>query len=196
MERAIIGAGGFAREVKSYLKIDNIKMFVDDYYWEENNKNILPLIHFDPLKYKVVIAIGDPTQRKNVLEKLPKNTKFFTFIHPTVVLDEGTVEIGEGTIICPYCVLTSDIKVGKHCHFNLLSTVGHDTVISDFATTAPGAKISGNCKLGECVYMGTNSSIKEKINICDDVTIGANACVVKDIFLKGTYVGVPAKLNK
>jgi acetyltransferase-like isoleucine patch superfamily enzyme len=39
----------------------------------------------------------------------------------------------------------------------------------------------------------TNSSTVEDITICDDVTIGAGACVSKDIIDNGIYVGVPAK---
>jgi serine acetyltransferase len=50
--------------------------------------------------------------------------------------------------------------------------------------------------LGEEVYMGTNSSIKEKIQICSDVIIGSNATVVKNIITGGTYAGVPVKKIK
>ena len=194
--KALIGSGGFAMEVKSYLGIKDIKMFVDDSYWEENSSNIYPLSDFDSSKYKVVIAIGDPTVRKKMVDKLPKTTEFFTFIHPTAIINFDTVQIGYGTIICPYCVLTTNIQVGNHCHFNLATTIGHDSVISNFVTTAPGVKISGNSNLGENVYLGTNSSVKEKITICNNVTIGMNAAVVKNIKDSGTYVGVPAILKK
>jgi len=55
---------------------------------------------------------------------------------------------------------------------------------------------AGSCKIGDCVYFGTTSCVKEKITICSDVTIGMMAGVVKDISVSGTYVGVPAKLIK
>ena len=60
----------------------------------------------------------------------------------------------------------------------------------------PNAVVSGNCNIGNCVYIGTNSTIKEKLNICNNVTIGLNAGVVKDIKEPGTYVGTPAKKIK
>jgi serine acetyltransferase len=60
----------------------------------------------------------------------------------------------------------------------------------------PGAIVSGNVILGESVYMGTNSSIKEKIQVCSNVTIGSNATVIKNIIIGGTYVGVPVKKIK
>ena len=79
---------------------------------------------------------------------------------------------------------------------NLLTTIGHDVVVGDYFTTAPGAKISGNCNLGEKVYVGTNASIREKLTIVDDVTIGLNSGVVKSIFEQGVYGGTPAKKLK
>ena len=60
----------------------------------------------------------------------------------------------------------------------------------------PGSIVSGNVRIAESVYMGSNSSIKEKISICSDVIIGSNATVVKNIITSGTYVGVPAKFLK
>ena len=60
----------------------------------------------------------------------------------------------------------------------------------------PGAIVSGNVKIYDMVYMGTNSSIKEKISIHSLTTIGSNAAVVKHIEIPGTYVGVPAKRIK
>ena len=43
--------------------------------------------------------------------------------------------------------------------------------------------------LGNKVYLGTNSCIREKISICDDVTIGLSTGIVKNITESGVYVG-------
>jgi UDP-3-O-[3-hydroxymyristoyl] glucosamine N-acyltransferase len=43
--------------------------------------------------------------------------------------------------------------------------------------------------------LGTNSSIKEKLFINDDVVIGLNSGVVNNITKPGVYVGTPAKLK-
>lgn len=196
MKKAIIGAGGFAREVfwsLPTLERLNTKFFVNDEYYKEGDNSILPLSLFDPEEYEVVVAIGDPTIRFNVVKNLPKETKYFTHIHPSVEILDPNIQIGEGSIICAGCILTTNIKIGKHNHLNLQTTIGHDTIIGDFFTTAPGSKISGNCLIGERVYIGTNSSIREKITICDDVTIGLNSGVVKNITNPGVYVGTPIK---
>lgn len=199
MKKGIIGAGGFGREVYYSLDLNeqiNTVFFVNDEYWYENDDKILPLSKFKTKEYEVIVAVGNPKDRKKIIESLPTETKFFTHIHNSVIILNKSVEIGEGSIICAGTILTTNIKIGKHCHLNLQSTIGHNTVIGDYFTTAPGVKISGNCNIGNCVYFGTNSSVREKIIICDNVTVGLNAGVVKDINESGTYVGVPVKKIK
>lgn len=192
MKRALIGAGGFAKEIKAQMGDSEMKCFVDDKFWKVNNENIYPLSKLCIEEYEVLVTIGDPKERFNLIKRLPIETKYFTFIHPSSLIFSD-IEIGEGSIICAGCILTTNIKIGKYTHLNLHTTIGHDCIIGDYFTTAPGSKISGNCTIGDNVYLGTNSSIRQKINICNDVTIGLNAGVVKDIVESGTYVGVPAK---
>jgi sugar O-acyltransferase (sialic acid O-acetyltransferase NeuD family) len=196
MKKALIGAGGFANEVKAHIGDFDITCFVDDIYYTQNQYNIKPLSEFNVDEYEVLVCIGDSLLRKNIIEKLPVNTRYFSFIHPTAQILGNDVHIGEGSIICAGTIITTNIKIGKHCHLNLQTTIGHDCKIGDFFTTAPGAKISGNCDIGECVYIGTNASIRQKINICDNVTIGLNSGVVKNITQSGIYGGTPCKFLK
>jgi sugar O-acyltransferase (sialic acid O-acetyltransferase NeuD family) len=195
MKKGIIGAGGFGREVYwslSLMERVNTVFFVDDKYWDGSNSLILPLSKFDPNEYKVVVAVGNPKDRFDIIERLPKETKYFTHIHSSVQILGDEVEIGEGSIICAGTIITTNVKIGKHAHLNLQTTVGHDCKIGDYFTTAPGVKISGNCKIHDLVYVGTNASIKEKISIHSLVTIGLNSGVVKHIEESGVYVGTPA----
>jgi UDP-3-O-[3-hydroxymyristoyl] glucosamine N-acyltransferase len=60
----------------------------------------------------------------------------------------------------------------------------------------PGSIVSGNVKIYDLVYLGTNSSIKEKLSIHSLTTIGLNSGVVKHIDEPGIYVGSPAKKIK
>jgi UDP-3-O-[3-hydroxymyristoyl] glucosamine N-acyltransferase len=77
-----------------------------------------------------------------------------------------------------------------------MNQIGHDCQIGDFISMMPGSIISGNCILGNRVYIGSNSSVKEKIYICDDVTIGLVSGVVKNITESGVYGGVPVSKIK
>lgn len=201
----IYGTGGFGREVLACLtdiyattdyKVEEIAVFmVADKYYTEPKLMGLPVIKesdFSPELYEVVVAIGDPQTRRRVVEGLPKETKYTSIIHPSAVISKW-VEVGEGSIITAGTILTCNIKIGRHAHLNLHTTIGHDCVIGNYFTTAPAANISGNCIFEECVYFGTNSSARQGIRISSNVTIGMGGVVVKNIEEEGVYIGNPLR---
>jgi UDP-N-acetylbacillosamine N-acetyltransferase len=83
--------------------------------------------------------------------------------------------------------------IGGGGHANRANHIGHDTQIGSYLSMMPGAIISGNCRIYDCVYIGTNVSVRENISIHSLSTVGMNAAVVKPIEQPGIYVGVPAK---
>ncbi|MEM9990700.1 MAG: NeuD/PglB/VioB family sugar acetyltransferase [Bacteroidota bacterium] len=200
----VVGTGGFAREILCLAtdlgRYDDFHGFVEpDDIWEKRwrgksimGKAVYPQSSFDENKYTAIIGIGNPAIRKKVTSQLPANTKYENLIHPSVVISQW-VTLEEGTVICAGCILTCNIKAGKHMQLNLHTTIGHDCIIGDFFTTAPSSNISGNCVLGDEVYFGTASATRQGISICDGVTIGMGAMVIKDIESPGVYVGIPAK---
>ena len=191
MKKALIGCGGHAREVMAQMGL-KLTCFVDEKYADENT---LHLSDFNPFKYVVMVAIADPVIRYNIVSKLPKETKYFTFVHPSALIMEN-VEIGEGSFIGAYSILTTNIKIGKHSILNRSNHIGHDTEIGDYFSAMPGAIVSGSVKIYDSVYLGTNSSVKEKVTIPSLTTIGLNSGVVDDILIPGIYGGVPAKRIK
>lgn len=192
MKLALFGKGGHAREVGAQIG-KPVTYFVDDNYVDENSH---PISSFDPEKYLMMVAVSDVNDRKRIVSELPPQTKYFTFVHPTALIMDENVEIGDGSFIGAYSIITTNVKIGQHSILNRGNQIGHDTIIGDFFSAMPGAVVSGNVIIGEQVYMGTNSSIKEKLHICSNVTIGSNGAVVKNIITGGVYVGVPVKFKK
>lgn len=188
MIKALIGNGGHAREVMAQMGI-NLTRFVDDEFWNPGDDKLLPISKFDEKTYCVIIAVGDSNDRYEISKKLPKGTTYFTFIHPTALIMDNKIEIGEGSFIGAYSILTTNIKIGKHAILNRGNHIGHDCIIGDYFSMMPGSIVSGNVNIGDKVYLGTNSSIREKINICNDVIIGLNSGITKDITESGTYFG-------
>lgn len=195
----IFGAGGFAKEVY-WLALQcerEVDAFIDlnsgGYCCD--GKRIEDESYFDPGKHNAVVAIGNPKTRKKIVDQLLNRhgDVFETLISPTANLMSNSISIGRGSVICSNCVLTCDITLGEFSQLNLSTTIGHDTKTGSFFTTAPGVHISGKVNAGECVYLGTNASTVEDISICDNVTIGAAACVSKDITENGIYIGIPAR---
>ncbi len=197
---SIFGTGGFAREVACVLhdlgRGDQIAAFHEpDEVFEPRTLlgiDVQPQSAFDPTRARAVVGIGNPAIREKVVGELPNGTTFETLVHPTAVLSQW-VSIGEGSIVCAGAVLTCQITLGRHCQLNLNTTVGHDCVLGDFCTVAPGTNISGNVELGARVDVGTQAAFRQHIRVCDDAVIGMGAVVVSNIVEPGTYVGVPAK---
>ena len=188
MKKALVGYGGHAREVMAQMGV-KLTCFVDDEYVVEGT---LPLSKFNPKKYALMVAVADSRDRFNIIQKLPKETKYFTWVHPTALIMDDNLEIGEGSFVGAYSILTTNIKICKHAILNRGNQIGHDCEIGDYFSAMPGAIVSGNVKIYNLVYLGNNSSIREKLSIHSLTTIGMNSAVVKQIEESGVYVGCPA----
>jgi len=207
----IIGAGGFAREVQDVIRNCNAAYgnnyqfmgFVDDFAPVGKYLNGFPVLGdfnwFDTPQAEGVLAtvgVGAPEVRRKLVNRLiERGVDFVTLIDPSVI-KSPFVFFGKGVVICPGVILTNNITLGDHVHLNLDCTVGHDAVMEDFTTTAPGAHINGNNLLKEGVYIGTGVNFNEKITVGEWAVIGSGACVVRDIPANTTAVGCPAKIIK
>ena len=204
---AIIGAGGFGREVKMLIDQINEKKnewelvgFFDDGIEKcqlVNEIQCLGVVEsLNDITYPlfVVLAIGEPQTKKCVFEKITnKNISYATLIHPTAILGSDSVLIGEGTIITAGVIITVNISIGKHVILNLCSTVGHDTIIGDFSSFMPSVNISGEVVINAGVYIGTGAKIINQVEIGHNTIVGAGAVVSRSLPPNCTAVGIPAK---
>lgn len=92
---------------------------------------------------------------------------------------------GPGLSIAHYgtIVVNGNARVGKNCRIQECVTIG----ATNGKTDAP--------ILGDNIFIGSGARIIGNISIADDVAIGTNAVVVKNVEEKGvTVAGVPAKV--
>lgn len=200
----IVGSGGFAQEVLYILDRQNkysaIRAFLEpDKIWESKFKDrsllgidVLPYSDLNRKNSEVYIAVGRPDIRKKITGELGEKINYPKLIDPDAKISRWS-KLGEGAIITAGCVVTTSISIGNHCHLNLNSTIGHDCQIGDFFTSAPSVNISGQCIIRNQVYFGTGAATRQGVSICNNVTVGMGAMVVKDISEVGTYIGIPAK---
>lgn len=196
---AIIGAGGFAREVLWLLEDLGLASQVAGFYetdahWQDRQVAGLPVKPTSRLDadWDAVIAVGDPVGRSEILDMLPDGMRFPTYIHPSARLGPR-IELGDGVVVCAGSILTCDIRLGRHVQLNLGTTVGHDCVFEDFVTTAPSVNISGGCTLGRHTYIGTNACLREGLVVHPGSVIGMGAVLVGQPGASGTFVGNPAR---
>jgi len=204
---AIIGAGGFGREVKMLIDQINEKSPTFEIlgFYDDNEKlpssingipflgNISNLISSTNVKY-IALGIGIPEIKKNVIKRLEKKGfKYPTLIHPTVLLGKDNVLIGKGCVICANTIITCDIQIRDFVTLNLCCTVGHDTVLNEFSSFMSSVNISGEVVIQRCVYIGTGAKIINQLEIGENTIIGAGAVVSKSLPANCTAVGIPAK---
>ena len=111
------------------------------------------------------------------------------------------VTIGEGSVICDFCMVTVDARIGRHFHANIYSYVGHDCTIGDFVTLAPRVCINGNTVVEDDVYIGTGAVIRNgapgaPIVIGKGAVVGMGAVVTRSVPPGATVVGNPARARE
>ena len=205
---AIMGCGGFAREVHWALENgrthpDGERLepvaFVD---LEAHREGLygLPVVTLDRLDRStfVICGIGGMPEIKQRVMQEAEAAGFRAC--PPVIFDDVRigrhVTLGEGTVICAGNILTVDVEVGRHVAVNLDCTIGHDDVIGDFSTLSPGTHLSGNVRLEAGAYMGTGCAVIEGKTIGAYAVVGAGAVVTSDVPERSLVVGVPAKVKK
>jgi sugar O-acyltransferase (sialic acid O-acetyltransferase NeuD family) len=202
----IYGAGGFAREV-AWLAEEvgySVAAFIDDDPSHQGMRlNGFPVIGLEHgatqfNQCEIAIAVGSPSTRELLMTKsIRAGFRPSTLIHPRVERSRW-IEYGEGVVICAGSILTTNITIGNHVQINLDCTVGHDVVMEDFSTLAPGAHVSGWVRLERGAYVGTgaviiNGTSTKPLVIGAGAVIGAAACVVKSVEAGAIVAGVPAK---
>ncbi|AIN57263.1 acetyltransferase [Pseudomonas soli] len=209
---AIVGAGGFGREVMPVARemLEQRRgetyrlVFVDDGEIEGpvNGHEVLSTEAFFALEASqryFNVAIGSGATRERVSQRmLEQGAQPFQIRAQaqSVVLDGN--EIGEGAVLCPFTTITSNAKIGRFFQSNIYSYVAHDCVIGDYVTFAPGVKCNGNVRIEDHAYIGTGAVIKQgtlerPIIIGKGAVVGMGAVVNKSVAPGETVVGNPAK---
>lgn len=204
MTYGIYGASGFGKEilplVKSMLSNNKI-VFIDD-ATDLEALNGYPIMNFDEFnklegKKLVTISIANSKIRELLTLKCEENNieLFDVRANNSLLLDN--INIGKGSILCPFVTLTSDVKIGKSFHANIYSYVAHDCILGDYVTFAPSVKCNGNVHIEDHVYIGTGAIIHQgkpsrPIKIGKGAIIAAGAVVTKSIPAGITVFGNPA----
>lgn len=208
---AVYGASGFGREVmplaRLQLEADGVSrerlVFIDDRPDSRsvNGHEVLTYQEFlaRPARSRhVAIAIADAGARRRLMETCDGDgVRPWTIRHSTVVVMDD-VQIGDGAILCPYVVLTSNVRIGRGFHANLYSYVAHDCVVGDFVTFAPAAKCNGNVRIQNDAYIGTGAILRQgkpgsPLMVGSGAIVGMGAVVTRDVAAGGTVVGNPAR---
>ena len=102
-----------------------------------------------------------------------------------IELPKGT-KVGEGFYIGHFggIIISGGAVIGRNCNISQGVTIG----------VAGRGENRGIPVIGDCVYIGPGAKVIGKIRVGNNVAIGANAVVTKDVPDNAVVGGVPAKV--
>ncbi|RYH68021.1 MAG: acyltransferase [Alcaligenaceae bacterium] len=142
------------------------------------------------------VSIGD------LLSDRAENAAAYGFGEGTTMYDNvlvlGQVEVGRNTWIGPGCILDGSgggLRIGDHCaisagvhiytHQTVRRTLSMGVEPIDYAPT----------RIGNGVYLGPNTIVEMGVTISDQVVVGANSFVNRDIGSGLKAFGTPARIQ-
>ena len=158
----IIGAGEYGQLVKELAELQGYEKiaFLDD------NSELAIGKTADYQKYTkeytdFIVAIGNPTVRRRVVEMMEPYFTLATIIHPTAVISKSA-QIEKGCVIEAHTVVNTGAKVGKACLINAGSVINHNSRVSDYCQVDCNAVIAADTIVLEYTKVTSCSVWNEK----------------------------------
>ena len=142
----------------------------------------------------LVMAIGYTRfdLRKGLFEDFKNIIPFINVISPHAFVDKSAV-LSQGIVIYPMATIDKEVIIEDNVLINIGASVSHNSKIGHSTYISPQAAIAGFVNIGECCFVGINSTFVDNVTICDKTKIAAGSVIIKDIQEQGTYAGVPAR---
>lgn len=196
----IVGTGAHASEIEFYIQDNNkinkeieiigyISNSVESYNkYDFRFPYLGDSIHesYSTKEVEIIIGFSNINGRRELIQNLKKRGfKFSTFIHHTSIVFP-TAEVMEGTIVCPYCQIGPNVKIGKFNTLNNKVNIGHDSIVGENNILCPNVGLSGNTHVGNDNFFSINSCTIPNIEIGDLNVIAPNMVIEKKISSNST----------
>jgi sugar O-acyltransferase (sialic acid O-acetyltransferase NeuD family) len=200
----IIGAGGFGRELESWL--DRVPENTRDWriygYLDDNPRALCGfptdyalLASIDAFEFGAndlaILALADPKTKLRVVTRLEGRVEFLTFIAPGTAIGKH-VNLGRGIVVGLECLLTTNVSIGDFATINSRTCIGHDVGIGAYASLMGNVMVSGDCSIGQSAYVGTSATIIQGRRVGERAIVGAGGVVFRHVAPDTTVIGNPA----
>ncbi|GBE22880.1 putative acetyltransferase EpsM [bacterium BMS3Bbin01] len=206
LDVAILGAGGFGREVLQYSQDaraagwpNRVVGFIDNWSgaFERFDVSVPLLGSFGDIGQidvrAFIIAVGDPALRRKLADAVVDFRGILvSLIHPTAYV-APTAQIGSGTVLCPYTLIAANSWVGPNVAVNVYASIGHDSRVGGHCVISPYAAVTGAVSLGDGSFLGTHCTIAPAVAIGACSKVSAGSVVTRDAEAGSLLIGNPAK---
>ncbi len=139
-------------------------------------------------------GIGKNTVRKKLTSDFSvRGFSAATLIDPSSVIADSA-QIGVGSYVGAHVFVGPQVRIGQGVLINVNASIGHHSVLGDFAQVCPGGRLSGNSTFKEGSFMGSNGVTMSGVALGEWSILGANSLALKDVPARATAVGVPARV--
>ena len=201
----IVGAGGFGREMFAMAEGSigfgesfEVGGFLDDRLDALDAFDGYPPVLGSVAGFEIggddlfITAIGGIDARRRCVEALAaRGAKFAMLVHRTAVLGRN-VEVGEGSFIAPYALVSCDTRIGRHVSVFHGTSIGHDVVVGDFAHVYAQCSIGGGVEIGDGASVFPGAVVTPRRRIGRDAVVGAHSTVFLDVPPGARVIGSPA----
>lgn len=200
----IVGAGGLGRELLGWIadcgadtrQRFQVAAFVSEWKDAGTESHGVPIIHPDdwagePPRF--IMGVSDPAEKKRIALLLEaRGWQPDIFIHDGAAVGLAA-KIGDGTVICPRCCISTDCEIGRHVLINSASGVGHDATVGSYSSLLGAVSINGSVKVGEGALFGAGSMVYPGKKVGNWVKVGLGSIVLRNVPDHATMFGNPAR---
>lgn len=199
----IVGTGGMGRELLGWIagcssdtrERFRVAAFISEAGDDGTSIHGVPVLHpkdWTDEAPRFVMAFADPVKKKRLaLELEAKGWEPEIFIHDTAVVGLSAT-IGRGTVVCPFCRISTDCEIGDHVLVNGGSGIGHDAVVGSYSSLLGSVSVNGSTRVGEGVTLGAGSMIYPGKKVGNWAKIGLASVVLRNVPEGATMFGSPA----
>ena len=137
-----------------------------------------------PESYRLANGIGGigDGRRRQMFERMTRAGYVFASIrHPSAVVAETGVTMGEGAQVMAGAVIQPSVRIGANAVVNTRAAIDHDCLLGDHCHVVPGAVLCGSVSVGEDTHIGAGAVIIQGVRIGRGCLIGANATILRDV---------------
>ena len=207
---AMVGSGELSDRLTYYFEDTGFGRVVgsfDDFERAGTVKNGRPLLGKTeeiPAAFKkgafdaVAIGIGYKHRRfrKEIYETLKsRGVPVATFVHPSSHVEKSAL-LQEGSIVLVDCTIDMHALIGENVIVSSRSFVSHHVKIGAHTFCGPAVNLAGNTEIGECCFLGINTTCIDGVRVGRNVQTAAGAVVTKDVPDDSLIAGVPAVVKK
>ena len=139
-----------------------------------------------------IVGIGNNSIRREKQILLERHqAPLIKLIHPSAVISSFAT-VGLGSTVMANAVINPFAKVAQGCIVNTAATIDHDCSIGAFCHLSPGVNLAGGVYIDIESWVGIGATVKQCVNLGQNVIVGAGAVVVNDVPNDVTVIGCPA----